>query len=130
MPGIATSIQIAFPPTRLNKLQSFLVAAEVACSRGDFPVVIVDTTLVAVAGLATAAVVAAVPAVLADAVLALPIAAKGAAHPISSKAQVRKLASPSARMQVRWKLLATTSNVKHSCRPRAIFNGFKSAVRS
>jgi hypothetical protein len=91
-------MQIAFPPTRLNKLQSFLVAAEVACSRGDFPVVIVDTTLVAVVGLATAAVVAAVPAVLADAVLALPRAAKGAAHPIKSEALIRKLASPSARM--------------------------------
>jgi hypothetical protein len=88
MPGIAISTQIAFPPTRLNKLQSFLVAAEVACSSGDLPVVTVEATLAAVAGLATAAVVAVVPAVLADAVPIVPKAAKGAAQALISKVKM------------------------------------------
>jgi hypothetical protein len=95
MPGIATSIQIAFPPTRLKKLQSFLVAAEVACSSGDLPVVTVEATLAAVAGLATAAVVAAEPAVLADAVPILPKAAKGAAQALSNK--VKMSSAPNSR---------------------------------
>jgi len=88
MPGIAISTQIALPPTRLNKLQSFLVAAEVACSSGDLPVVTVEATLAAVAGLATAAVVAVVPAVLADAVPIVPKAAKGAAQALISKVKM------------------------------------------
>ena len=99
IPGIATSMQIAFPPTRLNRLQSFLVAAEVTCSKGDFPVVTVEATLAAVAGLATAAVAVAVPAVLADAVPALPSAAKGAAQPLNSNALSRRLASATARFR-------------------------------
>ena len=101
MPGIATSMQIAFPPTRLNKLQSFLVAAEVTCSKGDFPVVTVEARLAAVAGLATAAVAVAVPAVLADAVPALPSAAKGAAQAVKRSALIRRLLSASARIQAR-----------------------------
>jgi hypothetical protein len=80
------------------------VAADVACSSGDLPVVTVEATLAAVAGLATAAVVAAVPAVVAavpalpaDAVPALPSIASGAAHPFKSRAVIRRLSSLNAR---------------------------------
>jgi hypothetical protein len=72
-------------PKAFKKLQSCLVAADAACSRGDFPVVTVDTALAAVLGLATAADTATVPAELAAAVEALPsvppIATSGAAQP-------------------------------------------------
>ena len=54
------------------------MAAEAACSKGDFPVAAVETMLVAVIGLATAAVVAAVPTELAAAVPDAPRAARGA----------------------------------------------------
>ena len=74
------SSQIGFGPTTFIKLHSFLVAAEAACSKGDFPVVAVETILVAVIGLATAAVVAAVPIELAAVVLDVPSTAKGAAQ--------------------------------------------------
>ena len=86
--GSTTSSQIGLGPTILIKLHSFLVAAEAACSKGDLPVVTVEATLVAVTGLATAAVAAVVPAELAAAVPVLPSAAKGAAHPCS-KARFR-----------------------------------------
>lgn len=59
-----------------------MVAAEAACSKGDFPVVAVEIALAAVEGLATTTVVAAVPAELAKLVAELPKAIKGAAHPI------------------------------------------------
>ena len=62
-----------------------MVAAETACSRGDFPVVAVEIALAAVEGLATAADAAAVPAELATLVAELPKASKGAAHPIKLK---------------------------------------------
>lgn len=72
-------------PKAFKKLQSCLVAADAACSRGDFPVVTVDTALAAVLGFATAADTATVPAELAAAVEALPsvppIATIGAAQP-------------------------------------------------
>ena len=76
--GTKTSIQIGCPESGLKKLHSFLVAAEAACSKGDFPVAAVETMLVAVIGLATAAVVAAVPTELAAAVPDAPRAARGA----------------------------------------------------
>jgi len=74
-------MQIGFKSITLKKLHSFLVAAEAACSRGDLPVAAVDARLVAVTGLATAAVVAAVPTELAAAVPELLNAKSGAAQP-------------------------------------------------
>lgn len=62
----------------LKKLHSFLVAADAACSSGDFPVAAVDARLVAVPGLATAAA----PTLLAAAVLELVSATNGAAHAV------------------------------------------------
>jgi hypothetical protein len=54
------------------------VAADVACSKGDLPVVTVEVTLTAVTGLATAAEPAAVPTLLAAAII-------GAAHDCNNK---------------------------------------------
>ena len=89
MAGMGISEQIGFGPKALRKLQSCLVAAEAACSKGDFPVVAVEIALAAVEGLATATVVAAVPAELATLVAELPKAIKGAAHPV--KLRERKI---------------------------------------
>ena len=75
------SEQIGLGPKAFKKLQSCLVAAETACSRGDFPVVTVEIALAAVEGLATATDTAAVPAELATLVAELPRTIKGAAHP-------------------------------------------------
>ena len=66
----------------MRKLQSCLVAAEAACSKGDFPVVTVETALAAVEGFATATETAAVPAELATPEAELPIAKRGAAQPV------------------------------------------------
>ena len=74
--GSTTSIHIGFEPMTLKKLHSFLVAAEAACSRGDFPVAAVEAKLAAVAGLATAAD----PMLLAAAELELLRNASGAAQ--------------------------------------------------
>lgn len=68
-------------PNALRKLQSCLVAAEAACSKGDFPVVAVETALTAVDGLAAATETVAVPAELATLVAELPRAKRGAAQP-------------------------------------------------
>ena len=76
-----TSTQIGFESRTFIKLHSFLVAADAACSKGDLPVVAVDARLVAVTGLATAAVVTVVPTELAAAVLEVPNAANGATQP-------------------------------------------------
>lgn len=84
MGGNTMSTQIGFEPIRLKKLHSFLVAAEAACSKGDFPVVAVEARLAAVIGLATAAELAAVPTELAAAVPELPKAAKGATQPVNN----------------------------------------------
>ena len=89
--GTGISEQIGFGPKAFRKLQSCLVAAEAACSKGDFPVVAVEIALAAVEGLATATDTAAVPAELATLVAELPRASKGAAQPI--KFTLRK-ASP------------------------------------
>ena len=86
--GRTTSSQMGLGPIILVKLHSFFVAAEAACSKGDFPVVTVEATLVAVIGFAAAAVTTVVPAELAAAVPLVPSAAKGAAHPCS-KARFR-----------------------------------------
>lgn len=81
--GAGTSVQIGLGPRALRKLQSCLVAAEAACSKGDFPVVAVEIALAAVEGLAAATDTAALPAELAAVVAAeLPSANKGAAHPV------------------------------------------------
>ena len=77
MGGITISMQMGFESITLKKLHSFFVAAEAACSKGDFPVAAVEAMLIDVAGLATATA----PTLLAAAVLVLPNAAKGAAHP-------------------------------------------------
>jgi len=76
--GITISSQIGLALKTLKKLQSFLVAADVACSRGDLPVVTVEVTLTAVTGLATAAEPAADPTLLAA-------ATKGAAQDCKSR---------------------------------------------
>ena len=74
------SEQIGFGPKAFKKLQSCLVAAEAACSKGDLPVVTVETALAAVEGLATAADTATEPAELAAVVADPPKASNGAAQ--------------------------------------------------
>ena len=76
------SEQIGLGPSAFRKLQSCLVAAEAACSKGDFPVVAVEIALAAVDGLATPTETAAVPAELATLVAELPKAMSGAAQPV------------------------------------------------
>lgn len=75
------SEQIGFGPKAFRKLQSCLVAAEAACSRGDLPVVTVEMALAAVEGLATAADTATEPTELAAVVADPPKASNGAAQP-------------------------------------------------
>jgi len=79
--GARISEQIGFDPKAFRKLQSCLVAAEAACSRGDLPVVTVETALAAVEGLATATDAATVPAELAAVLADPPKAINGAAQP-------------------------------------------------
>jgi hypothetical protein len=83
--GIGISEQIGLGPKAFRKLQSCLVAAEAACSKGDFPVVAVEMALAAVVGLATAIETAAVPAELAAVVAEPPKAINGAAQPVVNK---------------------------------------------
>ena len=83
--GSTISWQTGLGPSRFKKLHSFLVTSEAACSKGDFPVVTVETTLTAVVGLATAAVATVPPTALAAPVPALPMAAKGRAQPDKKK---------------------------------------------
>jgi hypothetical protein len=80
---------MGFGPKAFRKLQSCLVAAEAACSKGDLPVVAVETALAAVVGLATATETAAVPAELAAVVAELPNASKGAAQPVRLKQRAK-----------------------------------------
>jgi len=75
------SEQIGFGPKAFRKLQSCLVAAEAACSRGDLPVVTVEMALAAVEGFATAADTTTEPAELATVVADPPKASNGAAQP-------------------------------------------------
>ena len=140
---MSTSVQIGLDPKALRKLQSCFVAAEAACSNGDLPVVAVDTRLAAVVGLATATVAAAVPAELAAAVEALPIAMSGAAQPV----RLRHKSKP-PRMLLRCKkkadhpdrfgllrraaktlsLFALANNVKDSSCPRFTDNRFEFTI--
>ncbi len=83
-------------PRALRKLQSCLVAAEAACSRGDLPVVTVEIALAAVEGLAAVTETAAVPAELATPVAELLRASNGAAQPV--KLRQRKM-PPKVRLQ-------------------------------
>ena len=87
MVGKTTSMQMGLESITLKKLHSFLVAAEAACSKGDFPVTTVEARLAAVLGLATAAV----PAVLAAAVPELLSTASGAAQAVSKPIMPIKL---------------------------------------
>ena len=82
---------MGFGPKAFRKLQSCLVAAEAACSKGDFPVVAVEIALAAVEGLATATDTAAVPAELATLVAELPKASNGAAHPVKLRQRALRL---------------------------------------
>lgn len=134
------SVQMGLDPRALRKLQSCLVAAEAACSKGDFPVVTVETALTAVLGFATATVAAAVPAELATAVELLPSAINGAAQPvILSKTPMikpgNKKADPSKACDLPKStkcssLLTLTNNVKYSSSPRLTHNGFELAIWS
>lgn len=86
--GITTSTQMGFESITLKKLHSFFVAAEAACSKGDFPVAAVEARLAAVPGLATAAV----PTVLAAAEPELLSAANGAAQAVKNPtAQIKAI---------------------------------------
>lgn len=139
------SVQMGLGPSALRKLQSCLVAAEAACSRGDLPVVAVERALAAVVGLATATDTAAVPTELAAAVDELLKARSGAAQPLNrhpsktvmmprrtpiKKAdQTERFDLPSLVIR-RGYLFAFTSNVKYTCCPRAVSNCFKWAIWS
>ena len=86
------SVQIGFGPKAFRKLQSCLVAAEAACSKGDLPVVTVEMALAAVEGLATATDTAAVPAELATVLAEPPKAINGAAQALKLR---QRAATPS-----------------------------------
>lgn len=107
------------------------MAAEVACSRGDFPVAAVVAKLAAVAGYAAAAEPTAVPAELTAAVPLVPRAAIGAKQPFKrklpekSKSQARKLGFSIERGV----LFLGADNVKYSSRPRTVGDWFKRTVR-
>ena len=143
--GTGISEQIGFGPKAFRKLQSCLVAAEAACSSGDFPVVAVEIALAVVEGLATATDTAAVPAELATLVAELPKAIKGAAHPVKfRKIQI----PPREELQHKQKadqpdelnllkgvlklifLFTFTNNVKYSSRPRFAYNRLKFTIGS
>ncbi len=134
-------MQMGLDPRALRKLQSCLVAAEAACSRGDFPVVTVETALTAVLGFATATEAAAVPAELATAVVLLPSAINGAAQPVVPiKMPIlrpyKKKADPSEACdlptiaRIRVNLLTLTDNVKYSSGPGFVHNGLELAIGS
>ncbi|WP_215346584.1 hypothetical protein [Polynucleobacter sp. MWH-Aus1W21] len=78
--GKTTSMQMGLKSMTLKKLHSFLVAAEATCSKGDLPVAAVEARLAAVLGFATAAV----PAALAAVVLPLLSTARGAAQALNN----------------------------------------------
>ena len=116
--GTGISMQIACPESGLKKLHSFLVAAEAACSIGDLPVATVDATLVAVIGLATAAVATALPAELAAAELDAPTAASGATQPCKSKqAIIRNGQAQKFQWDRECNLPLLADNIKYSGRP-------------
>jgi hypothetical protein len=116
--GTGISIQIDCPESGLKKLHSFLVAAEAACSKGDLPVATVDAKLVAVIGLATAAVATALPAELAAAELEALTTAIGATQPCKLKKQ---MISNGQAQKFTWdcegNLPLLADNIKYSGRP-------------
>jgi hypothetical protein len=92
--GSTNSMQMGFESMMLKKLHSFLVAADAACSKGDFPVAAVEARLAAVAGLAAAAV----PTELAAADPALLNMANGAAQALKNPITQTKQKSQSERI--------------------------------
>ena len=137
-------MQIGFGPKAFRKLQSCLVAADAACSKGDFPVVTVESALAAVDGLATATEVAAVPTELAAVVAEDPKASIGAAQPI----KLARQAVPRVRLKKNKKadrlhgfdllrgalkelgLFRLADNIEYSSCPRFAYNWFKYTVWS
>ena len=91
----------------LKKLHSFLVAAEAACSKGDFPVAAVEARLTAVPGLAAAAV----PMLLAAAVPELLNTARGAAQPLMQASEIAEHKKPNALSTTKYLLVSATCNV-------------------
>ena len=118
-------MQMGFESITLKKLHSFLVAADAACSKGDLPVAAVEARLTAVPGLATAAV----PTVLAAAVPELLSATNGAAQALKNPSRQIKPAQRIRMKRKYGKLFAATRNIKYACSPRAVWNGFKNAIR-
>ena len=111
-------MQIDCPESGLKKLHSFLVAAEAACSIGDLPVATVDATLVAVIGLATAAVATAPPAELAAAELDAPTAASGATQPCkATQVIIRNRQAQKFQWDRECNLPLLADNIKYSSRP-------------
>ncbi len=139
------STQMGLGPRALRKLQSCLVAAEAACSRGDLPVVAVERVLAAVEGLATATETAAVPTELAAAVVELPKARSGAAQPLNrhpskpvkmlmrtiiKKAdQTEKFNPPSLAIRSN-SLVALANNIKYAGSPGFTDHGLKRTIWS
>ena len=142
--GTGISEQIGFGPKAFRKLQSCLVAAEAACSKGDFPVVTVESALAAVDGLATATEAAAVPTELAAVVAEDPKATSGAAQPIKLVRQVmprvrlkqnKKADRPHGFDLLGWALneiglFRLADNIKYSSCPRFVYHWFKYTVWS
>ena len=119
-------MQMGFESIILKKLHSFLVAAEAACSKGDFPVVAEEAKLTVVAGLATAIA----PTLLAAAVPELLNATSGAAQPLIKVDRTTMATWEFAIKEILFILLTTASNVIDTSRPRTILNGFKGTVWS
>lgn len=145
MVGTGISLQMGLGPRALRKLQSCLVAAEAACSKGDFPVVAVETALAAVEGLATATETAAVPAELATLVAEPPRAKRGAAQPVTMRQRAMPpRVTPTLKQKadqperfgllestlVSLDLVTLTNNVEYSCCPGFTNNGFKFTIWS
>ena len=142
MTGIFT--QIGFDPKALRKLQSCLVAAEAACSKGDFPVVAVESALAAVEGFAAATETAAVPTELAAVVAEDPKAISGAAQPMRLVKQVitililkknnkadRLLGFSLLRIVFKNRgLFGLTDNIEHTSCPSFSYNRLKFTIWS
>ena len=142
MTGIFT--QIGFGPKAFRKLQSCLVAAEAACSKGDFPVVAVESALAAVEGLAAATETAEVPTEPAAVLAEEPKASSGAAQPIKlvRQAMLRVMLKKNKKadrpdgfdlLRVALKemsLFRLADNIKYSSCPRFAYNWLKYTVWS
>lgn len=136
--------QIGFDPKAFRKLQSCLVAAEAACSKGDFPVVTVESALAAVEGLVAATETVAVPTELAAVVAEDPKATSGATQPIKLVRQVMLRVRPKTNKKadrprgfdlLGWalkeiSLFRLADNIKYSSRPRSAYNWLEYAIWS